>query len=176
LFFSINPLARSNKRKKVSFKLAFIKIKIKESEKMAEQATAEQMAMPKHGTFCWNELSTNNVETCKTFYTELLGWKLKTGTVTGEGMEYTEISNDGTRGFGGMYEMNKEWCNAAGEMPPPHWMSYIAVDDVDASAAKVWDLGGKVCVPPTDIPNVGRFSVVSDPTGATFSLITIKHP
>jgi predicted enzyme related to lactoylglutathione lyase len=59
-------------------------------------------------------------------------------------------------------------------MSPPHWMTYIAVDDVDQSAAKVWELGGKVCVPPTDIPNTGRFCVVNDPSGATFSLITLK--
>ena len=142
---------------------------------MSEQATAEQMAMPKHGTFCWNELGTNNLEACKTFYGELLGWNLKQGSVPGGGMEYFEITNGDGCGFGGMYEMNKEMCGSEGELPPPHWMSYIAVDDVDASAAKVWDLGGKVCVPPTDIPNVGRFCVVNDPTGATFSLITLKH-
>jgi predicted enzyme related to lactoylglutathione lyase len=76
-----------------------------------------------------------------------------------------------------MFQMDKQSCGGeTGEMPPPHWMSYIAVDDVDTSAAKVWELGGKVCVPPTDIPNVGRFCVVNDPTGATFSLITLKAP
>jgi predicted enzyme related to lactoylglutathione lyase len=53
-------------------------------------------------------------------------------------------------------------------------MTYIAVDDVDQSAAKVWELGGRVCVSPTDIPNTGRFCVVNDPSGATFSLITLK--
>lgn len=138
---------------------------------MSEQATAtEQMAMPKHGTFCWNELATNNLETCQTFYGQLLGWQLKQSKMPDCEMVYTEISAGGPCGIGGMYQMGKEFGDA-----PPHWMSYISVDDVDASAAKVWELGGKVCVPPTDIPNVGRFCVVSDPTGATFSLITIKH-
>ena len=56
---------------------------------------------------------------------------------------------------------------------PAHWMSYFTVDDVDAAAAKVKELGGNVCVPPTDIP-VGRFAVVSDPAGATFSLFKGK--
>lgn len=144
---------------------------------MSEQATAaEKMEMPKHGSFCWNELATSNLEICKTFYSELLGWKLERSAAVGEEMEYVEFAPEGSCKLGGMYQMGKEYCDGAGEMMPPHWMSYIAVDDVDASAAKVWELGGKVCVPPTDIPNVGRFCVVNDPTGATFSLITLKHP
>ncbi|MEO8071863.1 MAG: VOC family protein [Acidobacteriota bacterium] len=53
-------------------------------------------------------------------------------------------------------------------------MSYIAVDDVDAAAEKVTELGGSVRVPPTDILNTGRFCVINDPTGAVFSLITLK--
>jgi predicted enzyme related to lactoylglutathione lyase len=53
-------------------------------------------------------------------------------------------------------------------------MSYVAVADVDACARRVTELGGKVCVPPTDI-SVGRFAVVNDPGGATFSIITLKR-
>jgi len=53
-------------------------------------------------------------------------------------------------------------------------MVYIAVDDVDASVAKVEELGGKIHRPPTDIPGVGRFSIIADPTGAVLSLITLK--
>jgi predicted enzyme related to lactoylglutathione lyase len=59
---------------------------------------------------------------------------------------------------------------------PSHWMPYVAVNDVDASVKRVEELGGKVCVPPSDIPNVGRFSVITDPTGATISLITLGPP
>jgi predicted enzyme related to lactoylglutathione lyase len=53
---------------------------------------------------------------------------------------------------------------------PPHWLSYIGVDDVDESAEKVTSLGGQIHCPPMDIPGVGRFSVVADPTGAMFAL------
>ncbi len=142
---------------------------------MSEQATAaEQMEMPKHGTFCWNELASKNLETCKQFYTELLGWQFKENApmegCEAAGMIYNEISVDGKKQFGGMFEMGKEFGDA-----PSHWMSYIAVDDVDAAAGKVIALGGNVCVPPTDIPNTGRFCVVNDPGGATFSLITLKR-
>ncbi len=57
---------------------------------------------------------------------------------------------------------------------PSHWMPYVAVEDVDGAARRVWELGGKVCVPPTDIPGVGRFCLINDPTGATLSLITLS--
>lgn len=57
---------------------------------------------------------------------------------------------------------------------PSHWMPYIAVDEVDATAEKVKTLGGSVCVPPHDVPNTGRFCVVNDLNGATLSLITLK--
>lgn len=136
---------------------------------MSEQAATEQMAMPKHGEFCWNELATTNYESCKTFYTELFGWQIKENEPVA-GMTYNEISIDGKKQFGGMYQMGKEFGDA-----PSHWIAYVAVDDVDASAAKVTELGGSVCVPPTDIPNTGRFCVVNDPSGATFSLITLKY-
>ena len=42
-------------------------------------------------------------------------------------------------------------------------------------AARAAELGGNVCVPPTDIP-VGRFSVLADPQGAGFSVIQLKGP
>jgi len=133
--------------------------------------------MPAHGTFCWNELSTTDSDAAVRFYTELLGWEVKKSNAM-EACEgspadappvvYNEIVVGGEH-IGGIYKMGPEYGGA-----PSHWMSYVAVDDVDARAAKVAGLGGTVCVPPTDIPNVGRFCVVNDPTGATFSLITLK--
>ncbi len=121
--------------------------------------------IPAHGAFCWNELSTTNAEAAKSFYTNLLGWTLKESNVAG--MVYNEIVVGGQH-VGGIFQMGTEFGNA-----PSHWMAYVAVEDVDHSAKRVEELGGKVCVPPTDIPNTGRFCVINDPTGATISLITM---
>jgi predicted enzyme related to lactoylglutathione lyase len=55
---------------------------------------------------------------------------------------------------------------------PPSWGAYVTVDDVDATAAKAEKLGGKIIVAPTDIPTVGRFTVIQDPQGAVISAIT----
>ncbi|HUQ30576.1 MAG TPA: VOC family protein [Pyrinomonadaceae bacterium] len=120
-----------------------------------------------HGTICWNELASKDVEAAKTFYTELLGWKLMGSQAAG--MNYTEIVV-GDKHIGGMYQLTDE-CGGADATS--HWMSYIAVDDVDTSARRAEELGGKVRVPPMDIPNVGRFCVINDPTGAAISLIKL---
>ncbi|HEX8772259.1 MAG TPA: VOC family protein [Pyrinomonadaceae bacterium] len=132
---------------------------------MAEQ-TAHAHAAPATGTFCWNELATTNLEGARKFYTELFGWKLKESEAAG--MIYTEIVAGGQE-VGGMYQMGPEYGDATS-----HWMAYVAVDDVDAKAKQVEELGGKVCVQPTDIPNVGRFCVINDPAGATLSLVKLQ--
>jgi hypothetical protein len=53
-------------------------------------------------------------------------------------------------------------------------MIYFTVKDCDADAKRVKELGGKVIVPPMDIPHVGRFSIVDDPAGATFAIIKLS--
>ncbi|HVF50443.1 MAG TPA: VOC family protein [Pyrinomonadaceae bacterium] len=126
--------------------------------------------IPAHGQFCWSELATTNADAAKNFYSELFGWKFKQGDVPG--MSYSEIMAGGEKPVGGLYQMGAE-CGW-GDNVAPHWMSYVAVDDVDASAQRVVELGGKICVPPTDIPNVGRFSVITDPTGANISIVTLS--
>ncbi len=137
---------------------------------MAEQAIQEATTTHEwhapHGSICWTELTTKDVETAKKFYSELLGWTMTKSAAAG--VDYTEFQAGG-RPIGGMFQMTDEFGDA-----PSHWMSYVAVDDVDAAAQRVAELGGNICVPPTDIPNTGRFCVINDPTGATISLITLR--
>ena len=92
------------------------------------------------------------------FYEKLFGWSMKPSP------EYTEFSNQG-QPIGGIMQLAKEWGNV-----PSHWNGYFLVASVDASAAKATQLGGSLKMPPSDIPNVGRFAIVADPQGATFSL------
>lgn len=121
-----------------------------------------------HGTICWTELASKDIEAAKKFYSELLGWKLVTSEAAG--MNYTEIVV-GEQHIGGMYQISEE-CTSSADAPS-HWISYVAVDDVDASASRTEELGGKVVVQPMDIPNVGRFCLINDPTGASISLIKL---
>ncbi len=121
------------------------------------------------GTLCWSELATTDTAAARTFYTALFGWGFKIGE--GGPVQYTEWINAGKH-MGGMLEMTAEWGGA-----PPHWMPYFLVAGCDSSAAKATDLGGNLMVPPTDIPNVGRFATVKDPQGAVFSIfqLTAAH-
>ena len=93
------------------------------------------------------------------FYGEVFGW---TGKYGEDPMKYWHWQNAG-KDIGGMMKLM---------MPdvPPNWLAYLATDDVDASALRVTQLGGKVMMPALDIPKVGKFSVVADPTGGVFAL------
>lgn len=118
-------------------------------------------------SLCWNELMTRDVGRAKEFYAKVLGWTCETAPM--DGFEYT-LLKVGERPNGGLMAMDgPEW-----EGVPPHWMVYFAVADTDAICKKIEELGGKVCVPPTTIP-VGRFAVVNDPQGATFSVLTLAE-
>ncbi|QSQ18478.1 VOC family protein [Myxococcus landrumensis] len=113
------------------------------------------------GTLVWSEVQTRDGARAKDFYTALLG--LAPESIAN--MDYY-VLNHGAKGVAGVFQMGMG-------MPadiPPHWMNYFAVEDTDAAAAKVSQLGGRVHVPPTDMP-YGRFSVVTDPTGAAFTLL-----
>ena len=104
----------------------------------------------------------------KDFYCKVLGWTFNT-TPMGD-FEYT-VLKVGERDNGGIMPM----AGPMWEGVPAHWMVYFAVADTDAICKKIEELGGKVCVPPTDIP-VGRFAVVNDPQGAMFSVIKLNRP
>jgi len=118
----------------------------------------------KHGAFGWTELMTMDHEAAKTFYTSLFGWE--TEEYPREGMQYTGVKV-GDEPVGGIMSMPPE----ASDMPPT-WSACVTVDDMDATAAKVGTLGGKILRSPMNIPDVGRFCVLQDPQGGTIGAIT----
>ena len=83
-----------------------------------------------------------------------------------------QASNMAFFGIGGVRLMIGE-INSP-DQGPGSSIVYFNVADCDASFAKAQSLGGTVCVPPTDIPNVGRFAVMSDPQGAVFNIIKLN--
>jgi hypothetical protein len=121
------------------------------------------MASSTIGRFVWHELHTNDRPKAVKFYKTLMGnWETK-DVQMGPGEPYSLCQMNG-KDFAGITK------SQAPAHVPPHWLPYIAVDDVDAMAKKVAELGGKVNMQPMDIPNVGRFAVVMDPQGAAFAL------
>jgi predicted enzyme related to lactoylglutathione lyase len=122
-----------------------------------------------HGRFVWYELVTTNIEAAKVFYAKVIGWG--TQDTSTPGLEYT-LFTAGESPIGGLIELPENARKAAG----PHWLGYVAVDDVDAAAERIKQLGGAVYVPPTDLPDICRFAVAADPQMATLALIRGVKP
>ncbi|TNE43264.1 MAG: VOC family protein [Deltaproteobacteria bacterium] len=113
------------------------------------------------GTVTWTEINVKDMEAAKAFYSELCNWRCETQDMGGT--PYT-VCYAGDEMVAGMIQMNEQW-----EGVPSHWMTYFTIENCDAAAEKIKELGGDVCVPPTDIPQ-GRFAVVNDPQKGTFSI------
>jgi uncharacterized protein len=120
------------------------------------------------GSLAWHELVTTDSGAAADFYSKTL--EVETARMPMPGMEYTLIKVDG-REVAGIMDILPDM----GPMPP-HWGVYFAVDNTDAMAAKAESLGGKIMVPPQDIPDIGRFAVIQDPQGAVFNIIKLNNP
>ena len=117
------------------------------------------------GTFCWMELATTDQDAAKKFYSELFGWT-PADVPIGPSDVYTMFKLEGRDAAAG-YTMRQEDRDRG---VPPHWMLYISSDDVNASAQKVRDAGGKVLADPFDVMTFGKMAVIQDPTGAIFAI------
>ncbi|HRJ77163.1 MAG: hypothetical protein HPKKFMNG_01737 [Planctomycetes bacterium] len=147
------------------------KVAKKAAKKPAKKAQPQAMPKPRHGEFMWNELMTRDDERALEFFNKVLGWTHSDWPM-GDGKtpyRLVKTPGGGEHGIAGMMKMTEP------EFPPqvpPHWMSYIAVDNVDQRAELAKQHGGQLVHGPMDIPNVGRFCIVCDPTGATVAFMT----
>lgn len=112
------------------------------------------------GTPNWVDLATPDPAGAKDFYTKIFGWSYE-DLPTDQGAPYTMVYKDGKRVAG--LSINPDGF-------PSVWAQYIAVDDCDASTAKAVSAGGTVMMPPMDAMGSGRFSFVTDPSGAYVGL------
>jgi len=117
--------------------------------------------------FVHMELMSNDVGKAKSFYGKLFDWTL-------EDMS-TPATPDGT------YTMIKVGEGTGGGLmknpipgAPSAWLAYVLVDDVKAATGKVKSLGGNVMKDTTEVPGMGRFSIITDPTGAMLGLWEAK--
>lgn len=123
------------------------------------------------GRFVWYELLTTDTKAAIAFYSEVIGWKPELFPDSTGPEPYTMwVGSQGP--LGGVMALPAE---AQKMGAPPHWMAHVEVDDVDATIARIKAKGGTVYVPPTDIPTVGRFSVIADPQGASLSVFAPKQ-
>ena len=111
------------------------------------------------GALSWNELASPDLNASKAFYSSLLGWSVE--PFEGSPQPYLTIKN-GAANNGGIRELDSPG-------PPPHWLVYFAVEDIDEGLAKVEQLGGAKHAGPIDI-GIAKIGVVADPQGAIFAL------
>jgi uncharacterized protein len=110
------------------------------------------------------ELNTTDVAKAKSFYGDLFNWKLTDMPMPDGAYTMIEVG-DGTGGG-----LMKHPIPGA----PSAWLAYVLVDDVKASTGKAKTLGAAILKDVTEIPGMGAFSVIADPTGATLGLWQTK--
>ena len=111
------------------------------------------------GALAWNELATSDMDAAASFYSGLFGWS--TDPFEDSPEPYLIIKN-GDRGNGGITVLNPPGM-------PPHWVVYLAIEDIDAGLAKLEELGGANHTGPIDI-GIAKIAIVGDPQGAMFAL------
>jgi predicted enzyme related to lactoylglutathione lyase len=119
------------------------------------------------GAVSWTELTTPDPAAAQAFYGALFGWRFDAMPMPDGTYHVIKVTDDAA--IGGIMATPPQ-----AQGTPPMWGSYVTVADCDATAAKCTSLGGKVCVGPMDIPNVGRFAMLEDPQGAMLYVIAYK--
>jgi uncharacterized protein len=123
-----------------------------------------------NGRFIWYELQTTDVRAAGAFYTKVMGWGAWDASVPGN--EHFLLSA-GPAAVASLMSLTKE---ALARDVKPHWIGYVGVDDVDATAARIERLGGAILIPPTDVAGTSRFAVAADPQAARFALFKWLKP
>ena len=116
------------------------------------------------GTPVWNELVTPEVGKALPFYADVLGMGSEAQGEMRNGETYMVLSDVDGKQIAGA-------CPPPMPGLPPHWNVYFQVDDVDATVAKVTELGGSAMGPAFDVPGVGRMAVLADPQGGMFNVM-----
>jgi uncharacterized protein len=119
-----------------------------------------------HGTFYWNELMTRDVARAKKFYADTIGWSFDAMPMP-PGDTYW-VAKMGADPVAGIFDISGAEFNGV----PESWMSYIAVDNVDARIKKAVAAGGKLMKPAFDVPGVGRIAILMEPGGAGIGWMT----
>jgi predicted enzyme related to lactoylglutathione lyase len=122
-----------------------------------------------HGSFYWNELMTHDAEKAKKFYGDCIGWSfipmpMENGTYW--------VAQLADKPVGGIFPMSGPQFDGV----PEHWMSYLAVDDVDARMKKAASAGAIIMRPTFDVPGVGRIAILREPGGAVIGWMTPVRP
>ena len=118
-----------------------------------------------HGSFYWNELMSRDVEQAKKFYGSTIGWTFDAMPMPDGTYWVAKMDDEPVAGIFAMIGPDFDGV-------PENWLSYLAVDSVDARLKAAKAAGAKVMRAPFDVPTVGRIAIIQAPGGATIAWIT----
>lgn len=128
---------------------------------------------PQTAHFIWYELMTPDPDAVAPFYAAVVGWTIPAADPKQPaGMDYRSIGRADGRSAGGVLRLSADMVAHGAH---PVWVGYLYTPDVDQRLAAIVADGGKVLMPPTDLP-VGRIAMVSDPQGVPFYVMTPIPP
>ncbi|HEY4045180.1 MAG TPA: VOC family protein [Rhodopila sp.] len=113
--------------------------------------------------------SINRIEAAKAFYAATVGWTFDEMPMTHQNRIYW-LAKAGGKPVAGILDMR----GIVPDSDPPHWLSYLEVDDLDQRVAEIQGRGGTIVRPPFDIPKFGRIAIGADATGAFMAWVTSK--
>jgi predicted enzyme related to lactoylglutathione lyase len=121
-------------------------------------------------TICHFEISAEDIESLKKFYSQLFGWKIDKM----EGMDYWNVQTvpADEKGYpkgpgvnGGMLKKRD---------PEHKFIYYVLVESIDEYGKKIEELGGRIIVEKTEVPNIGWWAIASDPESNYFGIFEEK--
>ena len=119
------------------------------------------------GAPCWVDLATTDQAAAKSFYGGLFGWSYEDMPMDEAGHQRYSMASLGGSYAAAIYTQQDEQRQMG---IPPHWSVHLTVDDVDATAGRVTELGGTLLMEPFDVFESGRMAILSDPAGAAVAL------
>ncbi len=128
------------------------------TKKPAKRSKMKKAKVP--ASLVWFEIPADKLDRAKKFYTSLFGWKIK--AIPGMS-DYWHIDTGG-------HDKSPDGGMMVRRQPEQRITNYVLVASVNAAAAKVVKLGGKICLPRTEVPTMGAFAVCQDTEGNVFAV------
>ena len=116
------------------------------------------------------EIPAKDIAGAEKFYGELFGWNIQSDPIH----NYSLFQAEGGPAGGFVTTGEEGTDDGRVHYKPDSLLVYISTDDIDASLARVEELGGKTVLPKTEIPHVGWFGIFTDPTGNRIALFTAQ--
>ena len=116
------------------------------------------------GSVCWIDLAASDLPSAAVFYRNLFDWNAAPRRANGG--SFTELHR-GRDSFGSIYQLRDERLRLG---TPSHWVPYVCVADIDATAARAVALGGELLVRPFEVGDVARIALILDSVGAQIGL------